>query len=117
MQRQQRSTTEQFINEVVSALPDKTVLGRDSHENAPALVIRADHVQRALSTLRSEVGFDHCSCVTAQEYDGRFETVYHLTSYDDRTRELSVIVPTTKEGPVSEPTVLSETPPEHGSSV
>jgi NADH-quinone oxidoreductase subunit C/D len=102
MQRQQRSTTEQFVNEVVSALPDKTVLGRDSHENAPALVIRADQVQKVLSTLYSEVGLDHCSCVTAQEYDDRFETVYHLTSYDDRTRELSVVVPTTKDGPVSE---------------
>ncbi|WP_049905786.1 NADH-quinone oxidoreductase subunit D [Halorubrum californiense] len=102
MQRQKRSTTDQPINEVVTALPDDAVVRHDSHVNAPALVIRADHVQTVLSRLRSEVGLDHCSCVTAQEYDDRFETVYHLTSYDDRTRELSVVVPTIKDDPVSE---------------
>ena len=102
MQQQQSLTANRLVDEAVTALPDDVIVNRDSHENAPALVIRADHVQRALSTLRSEVGFDHCSCVTAQEYDDRFETVYHLTSYDDRTRELSVIVPTTKDDPVSE---------------
>jgi len=102
MQQQQSSTANRLVDEAVTALPDDVIVNRDSHQNAPALVIRADHVQKALSTLRSEVGFDHCSCVTAQEYDDRFETVYHLTSYDDRTRELSVIVPTTKDNPVSE---------------
>jgi NADH-quinone oxidoreductase subunit C/D len=102
MQQQQSSTANRIVDEAVTALPDDVIVNRDSHENAPALVIRADHVQKALSTLRSEVGFDHCSCVTAQEYDDRFETVYYLTSYDDRKRELSVIVPTTKDNPVSE---------------
>jgi len=102
MQRQKRLTTDPLVNEVVTALPNDAIVSRDSHENAPAVVIRADHVHTVLSTLRSEVGLDHCSCVTAQEYDDRFETVYHLTSYDDRTRELSVVVPTTKDHPVSE---------------
>ncbi|MFA9518421.1 NADH-quinone oxidoreductase subunit C [Halopenitus sp. H-Gu1] len=102
MQQQQSSTANRLVDEAVTALPDDVIVSCDSHQNAPALVIRADHVQKALSTLRSEVGFDHCSCVTAQEYDDRFETVYHLTSYDDRTRELSVIVPTTKDNPISE---------------
>jgi len=102
MQQQQSSTANRLVDEAVTVLPDDVIVNRDSHQNAPALVIRADHVQKALSTLRSEVGFDHCSCVTAQEYDDRFETVYHLTGYDDRTRELSVIVPTTKDNPVSE---------------
>ncbi|QGX93758.1 NADH-quinone oxidoreductase subunit C [Haloplanus rallus] len=102
MQQQQSSTANRLVDEAVTALPDDVIVNRDSHQNAPALVIRADHVQKAPSTLRSEVGFDHCSCVTAQEYDDHFETVYHLTSYDDRARELSVIVPTTKDNPVSE---------------
>ncbi|AGB34045.1 NADH dehydrogenase-like complex subunit CD [Natrinema pellirubrum DSM 15624] len=102
MQQQQSSTANRLVDEAITALPEDVIVNRDSHQNAPALVIRADHVQKALSTLRSEVGFDHCSCVTAQEYDDRFETVYHLTSYDDRARELSVIVPTTKDNPVSE---------------
>jgi len=102
MQQQYHSTTDWHVDEVVTALPDDAIVDRESHENAPAIVIRADRVQTVLSTLRSEGGFDHCSCVTAQEYDDRFETVYHLTSYHDRTRELSVIVPTTKDNPVSE---------------
>ena len=102
MQQQKRLTTDQLVNEVVTALPNDAIVSRDSRNNAPALVIRADQVQTVLSTLRSVVGLDHCSCVTAQEYDDRFETVYHLTSYDDRTRELSVVVPTIKDHPVSE---------------
>ncbi|WP_324761100.1 NADH-quinone oxidoreductase subunit D [Haloarcula montana] len=102
MQQQHRSTDDYPVDEVVTDLPDDAVVGRDTHENAPAVVIRADRVQQVLSTLRSEAAFDHCSCVTAQEYADRFETVYHLASYDDRTRELSVVVPTTKDDPTSE---------------
>ncbi|WP_136688309.1 NADH-quinone oxidoreductase subunit D [Halorhabdus amylolytica] len=102
MQQQRRSTAQQFVDEAVTALPDDAIVGLESHKNAPAFVIRADRVQTVLSTLRSKMGFDHCSCVTAQEYHDRFETVYHLTSYHDRTRELSVVVPTTKDDPVSE---------------
>ena len=102
MHQQQRSQPDRIVDETVAVLPDDVIVQRTSHENAPAVVIRADRVQEVLSTLRFEVGFDHCSCVTSQEYEDRFETVYHLTSYDDRARELSVIVPTTKDNPISE---------------
>jgi len=102
MQRQRRSTGGRLADEAVAVLPDDAVVGRESHENAPAVVVRADRVQAALSALRSGVNLDHCSCVSAQEYGDRFETVYHLTSYADRTRELSVVVPTSKSDPVSE---------------
>ncbi|PSQ19280.1 NADH-quinone oxidoreductase subunit NuoD [Halobacteriales archaeon QS_8_69_26] len=74
----------------------------EEHVNAPGVVIRPDDVQATLRTLRDEAGLDHCSCVTAQEYDDRFETIYHLKSYDDATRELSVVVPTSKDDPRSE---------------
>ncbi|GGK54040.1 NADH-quinone oxidoreductase subunit D [Haloarcula sebkhae] len=78
------------------------VLSTERHENAPAVVIRADEVQTVLSTLRTEAGLDHCACVTAQEYADRFETIYHLRRYADPTQELSVVVPTPKESPTSE---------------
>ncbi|WP_262175352.1 NADH-quinone oxidoreductase subunit D [Haloarcula laminariae] len=78
------------------------VVREERHENAPAVVVRADEVQQALSTLRTESGLDHCACVTAQEYADRFETIYHLRSYDDPTRELSVVVPTAHDDPHSE---------------
>ncbi|MGB9952403.1 MULTISPECIES: NADH-quinone oxidoreductase subunit D [unclassified Haloarcula] len=78
------------------------VLSTERHENAPAVVIRADEVQTVLSTLRAEAGLDHCACVTAQEYADRFETIYHLRRYDDPTQELSVVVPTPRESPSSE---------------
>ncbi|MDS0475292.1 NADH-quinone oxidoreductase subunit D [Natrinema sp. 1APR25-10V2] len=80
----------------------EAVLGRDDHLNAPGVVIRPDEVQAVLATLRDEAGFDHCSCVTAQQYPDRFETIYHLKSYDDPTREVSVVVPTPVDEPVSE---------------
>src|SRR6056297_3262149 len=102
MKQHQHSIADRLVDTAVTALPEDAILDRETHTNAPAIVIRADNVRRALSTLRSEGGLDHCSCVTAQEYDDRFETVYHLTSYDDRTCELSVVVPTTKDDPVSE---------------
>jgi NADH-quinone oxidoreductase subunit C/D len=78
------------------------VTGREAHLNAPAARIRPDAVQEALSTLRDEGGYDHLACVTAQEYEGRYESIYHLRSYDDPTRELSVVVPADGDEPVSE---------------
>jgi NADH-quinone oxidoreductase subunit C/D len=85
-----------------TVVPDDALLGREQHLNAPALVVRADAVHETLAALRERAGFDHCACVTAQEYEDRFETVYHLRSYDDATRELSVVVPTPRSAPSSE---------------
>ncbi|WP_455447828.1 NADH-quinone oxidoreductase subunit D [Natrinema thermotolerans] len=92
--------------ETLEGLLGDAVLGRDDHENAPAVVIRPDEVRQVLATLRDEAGFDHCSCVTAQQYPDRFETIYHLKSYADPTREVSVVVPT----PTGEPRSESATP-------
>jgi NADH-quinone oxidoreductase subunit C/D len=78
------------------------VIGREEHVNAEAFVVRPDEVQDVLFALRDEAGFDHCSCVTAQEYGDRFESIYHLTKYDDRTQEVGVVVPTSKDDPVSQ---------------
>ena len=85
-----------------AALLGENLIGRESHRNADGIVVRADGVRDALSTLRTEAGYDHLSCVTAQEYPDRFESIYHLKKYDDPTQELSVIVPTTKDAPTSQ---------------
>ena len=73
----------------------------ESHENAPAVVVRADEAADALEAARS-LGYDHCACVTAQAYEDRYETVYHLRRYDDPTEELGIVVPTASDAPVSE---------------
>ena len=78
------------------------VVGREEHMNAPGFVIRPDDVQETLRRLRDEAGFDHLSCVTAEEREDRYESIYHLTSYDDRTREASVVVPAPKDDPTSQ---------------
>jgi NADH dehydrogenase subunit C (EC 1.6.5.3)/NADH dehydrogenase subunit D (EC 1.6.5.3) len=88
--------------EEIEAVLGDLVIGRDDHENAPAFVIKPDTVVDALDRLREQAGFDHLSCVTAQEYADRYESIYHLTSYGDRTKEVSIIVPTDKENPVSQ---------------
>ncbi|WP_276250314.1 NADH-quinone oxidoreductase subunit D [Haloarcula rara] len=75
------------------------VLDRETHVNAEGFVIRPDEVQDVLSTLKTEAGFDHCACVTAQEYDDRYESIYHLRKYDDPTQELSIVVPSPKDDP------------------
>ncbi len=83
-------------------LVSEHVIDRESHVNAEALVIRPDAVQDTLSALKEDAGFDHCSAVTAQEYEDRFESIYHLKKFDDPTQQLSVVVPTNKDEPVSE---------------
>ena len=62
----------------LEALLGETALGRESHVNAEAFVVRPDEVQEALSALREDAGFDYCSSVTAQQYEDRFESIYHL---------------------------------------
>ncbi|MUV57619.1 NADH dehydrogenase subunit C [Halogeometricum rufum] len=86
----------------VHALLSDLAYRRDDHVNAPGFVVRPDDVQATLTRLRDDAGFDHLSCVTAQEYADRYETVYHLKSYDDPTREVSVVVPLPADAPVSE---------------
>nr|WP_281362668.1 hypothetical protein [Natronomonas halophila] len=40
MQQQRRSTADRPVDEAVTALPDDAIVRRDSHANAPAVVIR-----------------------------------------------------------------------------
>ena len=84
----------------VDALAD-VAIGHERHLNAPAVVVRPDDVQTTLRRLRDELGYDHLSCVTAQEYGDRFETIYHLKQYADPTQEVSVVVPTSHDDPHS----------------
>ena len=86
----------------LEALLGETALDRESHVNAEAFVVRPDEVQAALSALREDAGFDYCSSVTAQQYEDRFESIYHLKKYDDPTQEVGVVVPTPTEAPKSE---------------
>ncbi|WP_053947730.1 NADH-quinone oxidoreductase subunit D [Halolamina sediminis] len=86
----------------LEALLGDLVVDRDDHENAPAFVIRPDTVQETLDRLKNEAGYDHLSLVTAEEYPDRYESIYHLKKFDDPTDEVSVVVPTDSENPVSE---------------
>jgi NADH-quinone oxidoreductase subunit C/D len=88
--------------EAIADLLGDLVIGREEHLNAPGFVIKPDSVVDALRRLRDQAGFDHLSCVTAEEYEDRYESIYHLTSYADRTQEVSIIVPADKENPVSQ---------------
>ena len=91
----------QTAEELADLLGDR-VVDREEHVNAPGFVVRPDDVQDTLRTLREEAGFDHLSCVTAQQYSDRYESIYHLKKYDDPTDEVSVVVPTPSEKPVSQ---------------
>jgi len=78
------------------------VVDREQHRNAEGFVIRPDDVATVLQTLRQQAGFDHLSCLTAQQYQDRYESIYHLKKYRDPTQELSIVVPTPTEEPVSQ---------------
>ena len=88
--------------EAIEQLLGDLVIGREEHLNAPGFVIKPDTVVETLTRLRDQAGFDHLSCVTAQEYEDRYESIYHLTKFDDRTQEVSIVVPADKENPVSQ---------------
>src|SRR6056297_2763749 len=95
-------TVETLDGDEIADLLGDHVLDREDHLNAPAFVVRPDEVQATLRTLRDEAGFDHLSMVTAQDYEDRYESIYHLKKYADPTQEVSVVVPTDPENPVSE---------------
>ncbi|MWG33384.1 NADH-quinone oxidoreductase subunit D [Halomarina oriensis] len=95
--------TEQGLDyEALADLLGDLVVGRESHINAEGFVVRPERVAEALGRLKQQAGFDHCSCVTAQEYDDRFESIYHLKKYADPTQEVSVVVPTSRDDPRSQ---------------
>ncbi|MCL7418340.1 MAG: NADH-quinone oxidoreductase subunit D [Halalkalicoccus sp.] len=100
--RQQYVTEGGVDYDAIERLLGEHVLGRETHLNAEGFVIRPDEVQDVLFALRDEAGFDHLSVVTAQEYADRYESIYHLKKYDDPTQEVSVVVPTSKDDPVSQ---------------
>lgn len=88
--------------DALEALIGERAIGRDDHLNAPAFVINPDQVQSVLSDLKEQAGYDHLSCVTAQDYADRYESIYHLKKYADPTDEVSIVVPTTKTDPISQ---------------
>ncbi|WP_306053129.1 NADH-quinone oxidoreductase subunit D [Natronococcus wangiae] len=91
--------TEGVDEAALEELLEPYAIGRDDHENAPAFVIRPDEVQETLRLLRDEAGFDHLSCITPQEYEDRYESIIHLTKYDQRTHEVTLVVPLPKDDP------------------
>ena len=88
--------------DALEELIDEHVLERETHLNAEGFVIRGDAVQDVLSTLKDDAGFDHLACVTAQDYEDRYESIYHLRKYDDPRQEVSVVVPTPRDDPAHE---------------
>jgi NADH-quinone oxidoreductase subunit C/D len=98
----ERRVPREVTEDELEALIGDRALRRDDHKNAPGFVIRPDEVQDVLYDLRDQAGFDHLSCLTAQQYEDRYESIYHLTKYADPTQEVSVVVPTTVDDPVSQ---------------
>jgi len=88
--------------DALADLLEEHIVDREEHLHCEGFVVRPDAVATVLSTLRERAGFDHLSCVTAQEYQDRYESIYHLKKYDDPTQELSVVVPAPKDDPRSE---------------
>jgi len=77
-------------------------LGDDEFVNGDGVVVRADAVADVVQTLRDEAGYDHLSAVTAQQYEDRYESIYHLKRYDDPTDRVNVVVPTAASDPRSQ---------------
>ncbi|MFB6085788.1 MAG: NADH-quinone oxidoreductase subunit D [Halodesulfurarchaeum sp.] len=87
--------------DALESLLGDAVVDRESHLNAEAFVVRGDAVTDALSTLKDQ-GFDHLASVTAQDYEDRYESIYHLRKYEDAQAEVGVVVPTPRDDPSHE---------------
>jgi NADH:ubiquinone oxidoreductase subunit C len=57
---------------------------------------------KACKMLRDQLGFEHCSMISAVEYDSRFEIVYHIYSYQHK-----VMVELITQTPLDDPSVDS----------
>ncbi|MBZ6496172.1 NADH-quinone oxidoreductase subunit D [Natrinema longum] len=101
LERGQQPPVEVSEDDLAALIGDRA-LARDDHLNAPGFVIRPDDVQSVLTDLQDEAGFDHLANLTAQEYADRYESIYHLRKYADPTQEVSIVVPTTTDNPVSQ---------------
>ena len=99
-QRAPDATTSTDLPAVLSPVAH-LLTGVETHENAPAGCVDPSDLPAALDALKTEAGLDHLACVTAQQYPDRYESIYHLRSYDDPTREASLVVPTSRETPRS----------------
>ncbi|NEU59015.1 NADH-quinone oxidoreductase subunit D [Halorussus sp. MSC15.2] len=99
---QQRGAVD--YDELEALLGDRAIR-REDHVNSGGFVVRPDEVQEVLGTLKEEAGFDHLSLLTAQEYEDRYESIYHLRKYHDASQEVNVIVPTGKDDPWNETAV------------
>ncbi|SIQ93113.1 NADH dehydrogenase subunit C /NADH dehydrogenase subunit D [Haladaptatus litoreus] len=97
--QEEMPTTQEVDGDELAELLGDSIIGREEHLNAPGFVVRPDEVETALRTLRDEAGFDHLSMLTAQDYEDRYESVYHLKKYADPTQEASVVVPTPLDAP------------------
>ena len=96
-------STESLVTDADPAeLVDDLAVRTEEHVNADAVVVRPDDVEEVLTRLKRDAGYDHLSCLVAQEYQDRFESVYYLKRYDDPTDEFGVVVPTSRDDPVSQ---------------
>lgn len=98
----EKRTLEDRSIESITEFLGPLVTGTESHVHADAVVIRPDDVEEVMQTLRDEAGYDHLSCVVAQEYEDRYESIYYLKRFDDPTDELGVVVPTNRDSPMSQ---------------
>ena len=101
MSRPRSPPEEPLAPDRLEALLGDALLNRESHATCEAVVVRPDAVPDVLATLRAQAGLDHLAAVTAQEYRDRYESIYHLRSYDEPTRRLDVVAPTATEEPVT----------------
>ena len=87
---------------VIRSLLDTFPTGLTDFKGLSKGVLRAKIERRdllkACRHLRDALSFEHITMISAVEYDGRFEVVYHISSYRDRLL-LELITTTPKEDP------------------
>lgn len=70
------------------------VRGGDGRTGVARIMVDRKDLHPIAQFLRDELGFDHCSLISAVDWVSRFECVYHLTSWAHRTMvQVNAVIP------------------------
>jgi NADH-quinone oxidoreductase subunit C len=89
---------ERILRALLDAFPTAVTDFRKLRAGLVRAKIERRELFKACRLLKDQLGFEHCSMISAVEYDTRFEVVYHIYSYQHKVM-LELITQTPLEDP------------------
>jgi NADH:ubiquinone oxidoreductase subunit C len=93
---------ERVLRALLDAFPDAVTDFKKLRAGLVRAKVERRDLYKACKLLKDQLGFEHCTMISAVEYDSRFEIVYHICSYQHR-----IIVELITQTPLDDPSVDS----------